>query len=86
MRIPGEADQRSGLMPIIPGDGDQIPGDADHLFRGDRDQWIAIVGRVITMPGRVIAMPRRLCDDLPPGPGRETSFPLRVCRARSTAK
>jgi len=37
-----------------------IPGDADHSFRGDRDQLIAIAGRVITMPGTVIAIPRNV--------------------------
>ena len=33
-----------------------IPGDADHLFRDDRDQLITIVGTVIAMPGMVIAI------------------------------
>jgi hypothetical protein len=62
LRIPDDADQRSGLMPITHSGlcRSVIPGDADHLFRGDRDQWIAIAGRVITMPGKVIAMPRNV--------------------------
>jgi hypothetical protein len=60
--IPGDADQRSGLMPITHSGQwrSVIPGDADHLFRGDRDQLITIVGRVITIPGRLIAMPRNV--------------------------
>jgi hypothetical protein len=33
-----------------------IPGDVDHSFRGDPDQLITIVGRVIAMSGTVIAM------------------------------
>jgi hypothetical protein len=33
-----------------------ILGDADHSFRGDRDQLIAIAGRVITMPGTLIGI------------------------------
>jgi hypothetical protein len=62
MRIPDDADQRSGLMPITHSGRCRsvIPGNADHLFRGDRDQWITIAGRVITMPGRVIAIPRNV--------------------------
>jgi hypothetical protein len=62
VRIPDDADQRSGLMPITHSGRCRsvIPGDADHLFRDDRDQWIAIAGRVIAMPGRVIAMPRNV--------------------------
>jgi len=30
-----------------------IPGDADHSFRGDRDQLIAIAGTVIAIPRNV---------------------------------
>jgi hypothetical protein len=41
-----------------------IPGNADHSFRGDPDQLITIVGRVITMPGMVIAIiPERFPQD-----------------------
>ena len=59
VRIPDDADQRSGLMPITHSGRCRsvIPGDADHSFRVDPDQLIAIVGRVIAMPGTVIAIP-----------------------------
>jgi hypothetical protein len=62
LRIPDDADQRSGLMPITHSGRCRsvIPGDADHSFRGDPDQLIAIAGRVIAMPGRVIAIPRNV--------------------------
>jgi len=55
LRIPDDADQRSGLMPITHSGRCRsvIPGDADHLFRDDRDQWIAIAGRVIAIPRNV---------------------------------
>src|SRR6266853_1451625 len=41
MRIPDDADQRSGLMPITHSERCRsvIPGDADHSFRGDPDQF-----------------------------------------------
>src|SRR5438445_9492438 len=41
MRIPHDADQRSGLMPITHSERCRsvIPGDADHSFRGDPDQF-----------------------------------------------
>jgi regulator of extracellular matrix RemA (YlzA/DUF370 family) len=62
VRIPDDADQRSGLMPITHSERCRsvIPGDADHSFRGDPDQLITITGRVITMPGMVIAIPRNV--------------------------
>jgi hypothetical protein len=62
VRIPDDADQRSGLMPITHSERCRsvIPGDRDHSFRGDPDQLITITGRVITMPGMVIAMPRNV--------------------------
>ena len=62
VRIPDDADQRSGLMPITHSGRwrSVIPGDADHLFRGDPDQLITIVGRVMAIPGMVIAMPRNV--------------------------
>src|SRR5439155_26165752 len=39
LRIPDDADQCSGLMPITHSERCRsvIPGDADHLFRGDPD-------------------------------------------------
>jgi hypothetical protein len=62
LRIPDDADQRSGLMPITHSERCRsvIPGDADHSFRGDPDQLITITGRVIRMPGMVIAIPRNV--------------------------
>src|SRR5437763_10629190 len=41
LRIPDDADQRSGLMPITHSERCRsvIPGDADHSFRGDPDQF-----------------------------------------------
>ena len=41
LRIPDDADQRSGLMPITHSGRCRsvIPGDADHSFRGDPDQF-----------------------------------------------
>ena len=41
VRIPDDADQRSGLMPITHSERCRsvIPGDADHSFRGDPDQF-----------------------------------------------
>jgi len=55
LRIPDDADQRSGLMPITHSGRCRsvIPGDVDHSFRGDPDQLIAIVGRVIAVPRNV---------------------------------
>ena len=55
LRIPDDADQRSGLMPITHSERCRsvIPGDADHSFRGDPDQLITIVGTVIAMPRNV---------------------------------
>src|SRR5258708_15293953 len=55
VRIPDDADQRSGLMPITHSGRCRsvIPGGADHSFRGDPDQLIAIAGRVIAMPRNV---------------------------------
>jgi len=55
MRIPDDADQCSGLMPITHSERCRsvIPGDADHSFRGDPDQLIAIAGTVIAMPRNV---------------------------------
>jgi len=43
LRIPDDADQRSGLMPITHSERCRsvVPGDADHSFRGDPDQLIA---------------------------------------------
>ena len=38
----------------------RIPDDADHSFRDDPDQLIAIAERVITMLGTVIAIPRNV--------------------------
>ncbi len=62
LRIPDDADQRSGLMPITYSERCQsvIPGDGDQSFRGDLDQLITITGRVIAMPGMVIAIPRNV--------------------------
>ena len=53
MRIPDDADQRSGLMPITHSERCRsvIPGDADHSFRGDPDQLITMPGMVIAIPG-----------------------------------
>lgn len=55
LRIPDDADQRSELMPITHSGRCRsvIPGDADHLFRDDRDQWIVISGRVIAIPRNI---------------------------------
>jgi len=55
VRIPDDADQCSGLMPITHSERCRsvIPGDADHSFRGDPDQLITIVGTVIAMPRNV---------------------------------
>jgi hypothetical protein len=53
VRIPDDADQRSGLMPITHSERCRsvIPGDADHSFRGDPDQLITMPGMVIAIPG-----------------------------------
>ena len=41
LRIPDDADQRSGLMPITHSERCRsvIPGDADHSFWGDPDRF-----------------------------------------------
>jgi hypothetical protein len=62
LRIPVDADQRSGLKPITQSGRwrSAIPGDADHSFRSDPNQLLTIAATVIAMPGMVITIsPKR---------------------------